>query len=218
MQDSNDSQIQAPSLKPPPLTRIVPWSQQLACEVLRAGDLAIDLTAGKGRDTLALARAVGAAGQVVAFDLQAEALHQTAALLHEHGWATTSLDRDDPVPDSAGIYLVEGCHSALNRCVQRRARAIMANLGYLPGGDPSLITQPVSTLAALRQALDLLAVGGRLAVTVYPAHPGGAEEAHAVDAFFAGLPRDIWQVLLLRAANRSEAPYLLVAERAREEA
>lgn len=55
------------------LTRIVPWSQQLVCEVLRPGDLAVDLTAGKGRATLALAKAVGAQGQVVAFDLQTTA-------------------------------------------------------------------------------------------------------------------------------------------------
>jgi len=46
------------------LTRIVPWSQKLVCDVLRHGDLAVDLTAGKGRDTHALAEAVGAQGQV----------------------------------------------------------------------------------------------------------------------------------------------------------
>jgi len=195
------------------LTRIVPWSQQLACEVLRPGDLAIDLTAGKGRDALALAQAVGESGQVVAFDLQAEALQQAAAFLHEHGWSTVFPGAGETIPERPGIYLVQGCHSTLAETVQRPVRAVMANLGYLPGGDPSLITQPESTLAALRQALDLLAVGGRLAVTVYPAHPGGAEEASAVDDFFRHLSRDLWQVLLLRVANRSEAPYLLVAER-----
>ena len=76
-----------------------------------------------------------------------------------------------------------------------------------------MITKPESTLAALRQSLALLQVCGRLAVTVYPAHPGGAEEAAVVDEFFASLPSDQWQVLSLRAANRPEAPYLLVAEK-----
>ena len=37
------------------LIRIVTWSHELVREVLRPGDLAVDLTAGKGRDTLALA-------------------------------------------------------------------------------------------------------------------------------------------------------------------
>ena len=63
------------------LTRIVPWCHQLVAEVLKPGDLAVDLTAGKGRDTLVLAQAVGEGGQVVAFDLQAVALEQTAQYL-----------------------------------------------------------------------------------------------------------------------------------------
>jgi len=68
-------------------------------------------------------------------------------------------------------------------------------------------------LAALSQSLELLVRGGRLAVTVYPAHPGGEEEGSAVNDFFCSLSREDWLVLSLRAANREEAPYLLVAER-----
>jgi hypothetical protein len=41
------------------------------------------------------------------------------------------------------------------------------------------------------------------------------EEAQMVDDLFISLPRDMWLVLLLRVANRTEAPYLLVAERLR---
>ena len=65
------------------LTRIVPWSQQLICEVLRPGELAVDLTAGRGRDTLAMARVVGSEGQVVAFDLQPASLELTSELLQQ---------------------------------------------------------------------------------------------------------------------------------------
>jgi hypothetical protein len=89
----------------------------------------------------------------------------------------------------------------------------MANLGYLPGGDPALITRPDSTLAALQQSLHLLAPRGRLVVTVYPGHPGGAEEGAVVNAFFCHLTREHWHVLSLRVVNHSDAPYLLVAER-----
>ena len=194
------------------LTRIVTWSQQLACEGLQPGDLAIDLTAGKGRDTLALAKVVGVEGQVVAFDLQTAALEQTAELLQSRAfavnrWASQSL------PRQPGIYLVQACHSTLDKMLQHPAKAIMANLGYLPGGDATLVTRPDSTLAALQQSLQLLAPGGRLAVTVYPAHPGGEEEGAAVNALLCHLSSARWQVLSLRVDNCSEAPYLLVAER-----
>jgi hypothetical protein len=89
----------------------------------------------------------------------------------------------------------------------------MANLGYLPGGDQALVTRPDSTLAALEQSLGLLAPGGRLVVTVYPAHPGGGKEGEVVNELFCRLPSDHWQVLSLYVANCSEAPYLLLAER-----
>ncbi len=213
LKDLKIPQTSSPNVKSPPLTRIVPWSQQLACEVLRPGDLAVDLTAGKGRDTLCLAKAVGPGGRVVAFDVQQVALQQAAAFLKEQGLETTFWSADQAVPDSPGIYLVQACHSRLEDIVRQPVQAIIANLGYLPGGDQALITQPDSTLSALQQSLRLLDAGGRLAVTVYPSHQGGTEEATVVDVFFVNLPRDAWQVLSLRAANRSEAPYLWVAER-----
>ncbi|PLX86846.1 MAG: hypothetical protein C0614_03460 [Desulfuromonas sp.] len=57
----------------------------MATELLAPGDTAVDLTAGKGRDTLALAEAVGHSGRIVAFDVQAEALSQSSLLLTEKG-------------------------------------------------------------------------------------------------------------------------------------
>lgn len=195
------------------LTRIVSWSHQLLCEVLNPGDLAVDLTAGTGQDTLVLAEAVGTGGQVVAFDRQTEALEQTAQRLQQHDFIVKSVPDDTQVPRAFGVYLVHACHSSLNRIITHPVRAIIANLGYLPGGDKSLITRSETTLAALGQSLVLLAPGGRLAVTVYPAHPGGEEEGGAVNTFFGHLSREQWLVLSLRAANRDEAPYLLVAER-----
>ena len=195
------------------LISIVSWSQKLACEVLQSGDLVVDLTAGKGRDTLALAKAVGPEGQVVAFDLQATAIEQTAEYLQANDLAVRNWPADQILPEQSGIFLIQACHSKLTTVLQCSAKVIMANLGYLPGGDQSLVTRPDSTLAALQQSLSLLTSGGRLIVTIYPSHLGGEEESGAVNALFCGLSRAQWQVLSLRAANRCEAPYLLVAER-----
>jgi len=198
---------------PLPLTRIVSWAQQLACEVLRPGDCAVDLTAGKGRDTLVLAKAVGASGQVVAFDLQSEALTQAQAFLQQHDFSAIRLSETDKLPAAPGLYLVKSCHSLLQQLVTTPCRAIMANLGYFPGGDHSKITRPETTLAALRQALKLLLPGGRLAVTVYPAHAGGAAESDAVSSFFAGLSEEDWRVLKIAVENSVQAPYVLVVEK-----
>lgn len=202
-----------PSPRNKSLTRIVSWSHQLLCEVLEHGDLAVDLTAGTGQDTQLLAEAVGIEGQVVAFDLQPEALQQTAQRLQQHDFIVKNAPDDSKLPRACGVYLVHACHSSVNKIITPPVKAIIANLGYLPGGDKSLVTRPETTVAALRQSLELLAPGGRLAVTVYPAHEGGEEEGHEVNAIFCNLSRENWLVLSLRAANCDEAPYLLVAER-----
>ena len=111
------------------LTRIVSWSHQLLCEVLGPGDLAVDLTAGTGQDALVLAEAVGSGGQVVAFDLQEEALEQTTQRLQEHDFVVKNVPDDTAVPRAFGVYLVHSCHSSLSRIVSHPVKAIIANLG-----------------------------------------------------------------------------------------
>ena len=155
------------------LTRIVAWGHDLIREVLSPGDLAVDLTAGKGRDTLVLAEAVGPTGQVVAFDKQAVALTQTFALLQQYGYRVKKWPGDRDIPPGNGIVLIQASHSSLQKLLSRPVRAVIANLGYLPGGHRRLIPCPESTLPALPQSLALWSNGGRRAVTVDPAHPGG---------------------------------------------
>ena len=59
--------------------------QKVLREHIRPGDICIDATAGRGRDTLFLAELVGENGKVTAFDIQEEAVDSTRALLREHG-------------------------------------------------------------------------------------------------------------------------------------
>jgi hypothetical protein len=198
---------------PPPLTRLVAWAQRLAGEVLRPGDLAVDLTAGSGRDALFLRQRVGPAGCVLAFDVQQAAIERTAALLAAAGAAFRHHPAGQSFDLSPGVHLVRDCHARLDRYLPAPPRAILANLGYLPGGDPALTTLPATTLPALAQALEQLAPGGRLCVVVYPGHAGGEEEGRGVAALFAALPPPHWQALRLAVANVAQAPFLLVAEK-----
>jgi len=191
----------------PSLIRIVRWAQRLLVEVLAPGDTAVDLTAGNGADTLFLARQVGPAGRVLAFDIQLEALRHTAARLAAENIPCSFAD------DVAPVRLIHDSHARLERYLETPARAIAANLGYLPGGDAALITRAETTRAALEQALAGLAVGGRLAVVVYLGHAGGEEECRVVEELLQGLSSRHWHVLRLQVVNRAKAPYLLVAER-----
>lgn len=196
------------------LTRVIEWGHDLLAETVQAGQLAVDLTAGNGYDSLLLRRLVGDTGQVIAFDVQPEALQSTQQRLEKSGAKVRRWQSSDaPVPLAAGVDLIATGHENLQYFLPAAPQGIIANLGYYPSGDRQIVTQPQTTLRALQQSCELLAAGGRLAVVVYPAHPGGQEEGRAVDAFFTALDHTAFQVLQLKVVNRSDAPYLLVAEK-----
>jgi len=154
--------------------RVTERAQKLATEVLRPGDIAVDGTAGKGRDTACLAQAVGPNGYVHAFDIQPEAITSTHNLLEVAGL----LDR---------VSLHLRSHAELTEVLTPAQRGQLGvaifNLGYLPGGDASIITQPTSTDRALRDAYANLRPGGRLICVAYTGHPGGPEESDIVLKF-----------------------------------
>lgn len=160
------------------MIRLTTLVHHLLAQHLRAGDHALDLTAGNGHDTLALARLVGAGGQVWAFDLQPAALEATRQRLLRCGCAEQvkliqANHRDWPTHLPGGI---------------RNLAAVVANLGYLPGSDQTVITSPDATLPALEAAWSALRPGGLLAVTIYRGHLGGLEEDSAIAAWVKSLP------------------------------
>lgn len=165
---------------------------QLLAAFLHEGDQVLDATAGNGHDTLLLARCVGDAGRVWALDIQPAALSNTRQRLEAAGLAHRA-----ELIQADHAQLADSLPSAL----RGRLAAAVFNLGYLPGADHAVITRSTSTLAALDQIQDWLAVNGLLVVTVYPGHPGGAEEADAVSGWVARLPRPSWRAWSAGLAN-----------------
>ena len=185
----------------PPLTE---QAHAIIRQVVRPGDVAIDATAGNGRDTKFLADLVGETGQVFAIDLQPEALRRTEALLSED--------------QLAHVHLVQRDHAELKAIIPRehhgRIAAVMLNLGYLPGGDRSLATRTDSTLEAIRSTLEILRPGGVLTVIVYPGHPGGADEAIAVESLLRNFSSIDFEMSKHSAASLSRsAPCLYVVNK-----
>ena len=171
-------------------------------ERVRPGDRVVDATCGNGKDTLLLAELVGPAGRVWGFDIQEEAIVRTGKLLAETGHA-------------ARVTLVHAGHERLAEVVAGPLRAVVFNLGYLPGGDPAVVTDPANTRAALEQAAALLAPGGQILIALYTGHPGGKEEEEALLRWAAELPPLTFNVWQQRQLNRPPtAPYLILVEKA----
>ena len=154
----------------------------LAAEILRQavapGDRVIDATMGNGNDTAFLCSLVGEEGRVYAFDLQEGAVASTRERLRAAG-----------LLPRAELFLLS--HERLAETVKEPVNAVVFNLGWLPGGDHGITTRTETTLAALRQALDLLLPLGVLTLCAYPGHEEGKRELEAVTRFLSSLsPRD----------------------------
>jgi hypothetical protein len=207
------------------MANITGWSHRLCAEVLNPGDLAIDLTAGNGNDTLHLAQctAAQASGCVIGFDIQRCALNASAALLTAHDFpvcihteaTATDVHPSSQVRPDTGVHLFHCGHQYLEHHLPRAPKVIIGNLGYLPGASHTITTNVLTSIRAAEQGLAALLPQGRLLLVVYPGHPAGYDEPHALIQLFAELPKQRWDSINISCTNAAKAPFLLGAERRR---
>lgn len=169
-------------------------------ERIKPGETAIDATMGNGNDTLFLCNTVGAAGRVIAYDIQSAAMEKTRARLEKEG----VLERVD---------FKLASHEEMSQLADR-VGAIMFNLGYLPGGDKEITTKAESTVRAIEAGLNLLRPGGIMTIIVYWGHAAGQVEKEAVTRYCASLDQTEYLVLQYQYVNQqNQAPFLLAIER-----
>lgn len=178
----------------------VKYSHTLLQPIIGHGDTVIDATVGNGNDTLFLANLVGPTGRVLGFDIQQQALDNTATQL-----TLTGLTRQ--------VQLIHDGHEHLEQYLepQQPISAALFNLGYLPGSNKTIITHADTTLKALNTCLKHLRRGGIVALVVYYGHPGGEQEKEAVLAYVKGLDQHQYQVLHYGFINQIHQPPFLLA-------
>lgn len=172
-------------------------SHRFMAEHIRPGDLCIDATAGRGRDTLFLSGIVGKSGRVIAFDIQEDAVKSTEARLYENGVENVKVHLDS--------------HSHMEHYAEKESvDGIMFNFGWLPGGDHTVFTRKETSILAIRQGLELLRPGGVMSLCIYYGKETGYEEKDALLAFLKTVDPDRFTVVLSDFVNRSGEPPLFV--------
>lgn len=166
-------------------------------EYLAEGDICVDATAGNGNDTEFLCRRVGKTGKVYAFDIQEDAIAHTGKRLAEAGVG----DR---------VELILAGYEHMKEYVHENVKAVVFNFGYLPGGDHSIATKCETSLEAVRQAMELLQMGGILNLCIYSGKDTGYEEKEALLSFLKELDNRKWLVLVHSYYNRGNNPPLPV--------
>lgn len=183
----------------------IPFAHQLVRKTLKNGDVAVDATCGRGRDTVVLAQSVGKDGRVLAFDIQQEALDETYKRLKEE-------DLAERVQFFSCGH--ERASEFIDKTLRARFKAVMFNLGYLPGGDKTIVTRQETTLTAVDQLFSILQPGGFITVMIYSGHIEGKREREAILHYCQSLDQQKSSVLRYDFINRqNDPPFLLVLEK-----
>lgn len=174
--------------------QITEWCHHFIRQQVRPGDLCIDATMGNGGDTELLCRLAGPTGQVLAFDIQEQALIHTQKRLRESG-----------MPDNYRLIL--DSHSHMEQYADEASvSCIVFNLGYLPGGDHALATHASTSIPAMEQGLLLLKKGGLMSLCIYSGGDSGFAERDALLPWLKRLDPQKYLVVLSSYYNRPNNP------------
>lgn len=169
------------------MVKITELSHKLILEAEQT-NLAVDMTSGRGNDTLFLAKRFK---KVISFDIQQEAIDATTAILK-----TNNIDN---------VTLIRDSHANLISYVKEKVDLAIYNLGYLPSGNKDVKTESSSTIASLTSALEILNSNGLIIIVLYPHNP---EETNAVIDFTVKLSSD-YDCLEYKVLNRSNCPFII---------
>lgn len=173
--------------------QITEYCHQFLKEHIRENDICIDATAGNGFDTEFLCSLTGPGGRVYAFDIQQQALEHTKERLQGAGY------------DDCAV-LISASHERMAEYVKEEVGAVVFNFGYLPGGDHRIATTGETSVAAIRQGMELLRTGGVMSLCIYSGGDTGYEEKEQILGFLQELDPKKWLVIATEYLNRKNHP------------
>ncbi|MCD4839529.1 16S rRNA (cytosine(1402)-N(4))-methyltransferase [Neobacillus sedimentimangrovi] len=184
------------------MDRILPFARILLEKAVSPGDIAVDATLGNGHDTVFLAELVGDTGKVYGFDVQEQAVLATKQRLNDHNL----MDR---------AILFHNGHEKVRELIPAdqhgKVTGAIFNLGYLPGSDKTIVTQPETTISAIKQLLEIMAPEGIIVLVIYHGHEGGAIERDALLKYCQQLDQKKAHVLQYQFINQQNNPPFIVA-------
>lgn len=184
------------------LDGILPFARQLIEKTVSHGDCVVDATLGNGHDTLFLAHLIGESGMVFGFDIQEEAVSNTQKRL-----------LDEQLADRVTLFHKGHEHilTSIPESHHGKIKAAIFNLGYLPGGDKSIVTTPSTTISAIKQLLEIMAPEGIIVLVIYHGHQEGAIERDALLPFVKHLDQKAAHVLQYQFINQENNPPFIIA-------
>ena len=175
-------------------SQVTCWYQEIIRTQASKDGFYIDATMGNGNDTRLLCELAGNEGQVLAFDIQEEALNATRKLL------TDSVCMDN-------VQLIKDGHENMDRYAKAdSADVICFNFGYLPGGDHTIATKSSTSLIAIEKGLHILKHGGLMCLCIYSGGDTGFDEKNSILTYLKNLSSKNFTVIVNEYYNRENNP------------
>lgn len=177
--------------------RVLEYAHKLVEERIKQGDIAVDATCGNGHDIVFLAKLVCETGVVYGFDIQQQAIANTINRLEENDLTHR-------------VKCIQEDHENIDKWIEYPISAAMFNLGYLPGSDKTIKTEPTKTIQAIETLLKRLKVKGIITIVVYTEHDNGYE-ASQLENYLSALPQKIFSIIKYGFVNQIHHPPFLIA-------
>lgn len=159
---------------------------------VNTNDTVIDATLGNGYDTIKLCEKVGKNARVYAFDIQKDAILKAKEKIKEKGFENVE-------------YILDS-HENMTKYVSEKVKAVIFNLGYLPGGDKNIHTNPETTIKAIDEALSVISDDGFISIMIYHGKDTGTIERDEVLKYLKALDHKKYTVLITDFFNRPNNP------------
>lgn len=156
-------------------------------------NIAIDGTLGNGYDTDFLASLFS---KVYSFDIQEVA-------------CDNYIDKN-----IENVKVINDSHHLFKNYINEKVDCIMYNLGFLPGGNKEITTLHETSLASIKEGLDILNNGGIMTICIYRGHNEGKAEESCILEYLKNLPKNQFGVMVQSYLNRQDiSPLLVVIEK-----
>lgn len=187
------------------LDGVLPFARTLLEKAVMPGDIAVDATLGNGHDTIFLAKLAGENGFVYGFDIQEDAISSTKKRIEEQSL-------------SARVTLFHKGHEHILTSIplehHGKIKGAIFNLGYLPGGDKTIVTVPDTTISAIEQLLEIMAPEGIIVLVVYHGHEEGKLERDALLQYVKDVDQKKAHVLQYQFINqKNDPPFIMAIEK-----
>ncbi|AFS78440.1 putative rRNA methylase [Gottschalkia acidurici 9a] len=180
------------------LNSIISIAKEIIDRTVKKGSIVVDATVGNGQDTIKLAELVGETGKVYGFDIQSIAIKNTKKRLIQENLENR-------------VELINDGHEKIDCYISKEVDFIIFNLGYLPGGDHTIVTRKDSTLEAIKKSLVILKPNGIMLLAVYHGHYEGKVEKRYIDELLKELSQKKFNTLKFEFINQINNPPILYA-------